>query len=66
MVAGRIETVTIYGDFFGAEPIEPVIAQLTGVKYERKAITTALASLDLTRYFGRIAPADLIDLIVAS
>mgnify|MGYP000083683936 FL=1 len=66
VVAGRIEAVTIYGDFFGAEPIAPVVARLTGVKYERQAIMTALAPLDLTHYFGRIAPADLIDLIVAS
>ncbi|MGY5269378.1 lipoate--protein ligase [Lactiplantibacillus plantarum] len=66
VVAGRIEAVTIYGDFFGAEPIAPVVARLIGVKYERQAIMTALAPLDLTHYFGRIAPADLIDLIVAS
>ncbi|TBX40130.1 lipoate--protein ligase [Lactiplantibacillus paraplantarum] len=63
--AGRIKTVTIYGDFFGAKPITPVIERLTGVKYERQAITSALAPLDLTAYFGHINSTELIDLIVA-
>jgi len=63
--AGRIKTVAIYGDFFGAKPITPVIERLTGVKYERQAITAALAPLDLTAYFGHITSAELIDLIVA-
>ena len=66
VVAGRIEALTIYGDFFGAEPVDPVIERLTGVKYNRQAITAALAPLDLTRYFGKIAPAELIDLLIAA
>lgn len=63
--AGRIKTVTIYGDFFGAQPVDPVIDHLIGVKYERQAIATALASLDLTQYFGNIDRDQLIDLLVA-
>jgi lipoate-protein ligase A len=63
--AGRIKTVTIYGDFFGAQPVDPVIDHLIGVKYERQAIATALAPLDLSQYFGNIDRDQLIDLLVA-
>jgi len=64
IAAGRIADLTVYGDFFGSQPVQPVLDHLKGVKYTRAAVTTALADLDLTQYFGQIEREALIDLIV--
>lgn len=61
----RIADVTIYGDFFGAQPVQAVIDHLKGVKYTTAAVTEALAPLDLTTYFGAITRQDLIQLLMA-
>ncbi|KLD58337.1 hypothetical protein WP50_26990, partial [Lactiplantibacillus plantarum] len=52
----------IYGDYLSADPIAPDVERLTGVKYGRQEIRTAVGPWDLTHYFGRISPADLIEL----
>jgi len=61
---GRIADLTVYGDFFGSQPVQVVLDQLKGVKYTRTAVTAALADLDLQQYFGQIDRDQLIELIV--
>ncbi|BDZ31666.1 lipoate--protein ligase [Lactiplantibacillus sp. WILCCON 0030] len=65
IASGRIADLTVYGDFFGAQPVQTVLTALKGVKYTRAAVTAALADLDLSQYFGQIDHEALIELIVA-
>ncbi len=51
---GVIREASIYGDFFGTGDIHDITAKLAGVKYDREAIREALASFDLTVYFGPV------------
>lgn len=60
---GKIQTVKIYGDFFGLGEISDVEEKLTGIKYERKAIEEAVKEIDLNHYFGNIEPADFVGLL---
>ncbi|MFB9770398.1 lipoate--protein ligase [Lactiplantibacillus modestisalitolerans] len=61
--AGKIAATTIYGDFFGAQPVQTVIDHLQGVTYDPAAVATALGDLDLTNYFGKIEPSAIVHLI---
>ena len=61
---GRIADLTVYGDFFGSQPVQTVLDRLKGVKYTRAAVTAALADLDLQLYFGQIDRNELISLLV--
>lgn len=60
---GIIKNVKIYGDFFGLGEIQDVEELLTGVKYERTALATAIDQIDLKKYFGNIEKEDLLTLI---
>lgn len=60
---GRISEAKIFGDFFGLGDIKDVEDALLGVKYEKDALTTAVASIDVKKYFGNIEPTDLLELI---
>ncbi|MGX7131422.1 lipoate--protein ligase [Enterococcus songbeiensis] len=60
---GRISEAKIFGDFFGLGDIKDVEDALLGVKYEKDALTTAVGSIDVKKYFGNIEPTDLLELI---
>ncbi|SKA95543.1 lipoate--protein ligase [Sporosarcina newyorkensis] len=63
VVKGCIEDIHIYGDFFGVGEVAEIEQQLTGVKYERKAITEALASMDVEKILGGIQLEEFVGLI---
>ncbi|KAF1301305.1 lipoate--protein ligase [Enterococcus sp. JM9B] len=60
---GKISEAKIFGDFFGLGDIKDVEDALLGVKYEKDALTTAVGSIDVKKYFGNIEPTDLLELI---
>lgn len=60
---GIIKEAKIYGDFFGLGEIADVEKLLTGVKYDRAAITEAVEQIDVKKYFGNIEKEDLITLL---
>ncbi len=50
---GRIEDIQIYGDFFGARPLEELKKKMKHLTYERSAVAAALSSLNVSDYiFG--------------
>lgn len=63
--AGKIQSITFYGDFFGPKDVAEVAQALTGVVYDRQHVSAALAKLDLNQYFTGIPTDDIIDLLVA-
>lgn len=63
VVKGSIEDIHIYGDFFGVGEVAEIEQRLTGVKYERKAITEALASMDVEKILGGIQLEEFVGLI---
>lgn len=60
---GRIEYVTIYGDFLGDHDIEPLAAALTGAEYSRSAMTRALESIPVSDYLGGITREQLLKVL---
>lgn len=62
--AGKIKQVKIYGDFFGQGAIQDVEKQLVGVRFERQAVETVFASLDIPFYFGKIKANQLVNLLL--
>lgn len=61
--AGRIQSLKIYGDFFGTADVADVEEALKGLPYEPMAIATALKQLPLNDYFMDIPQDQLIDLL---
>ena len=62
---GVIEDARIYGDFFGLGNIKDVEEKLNGVRYERQAVTEALADVDVNKYFGDTTLEEIVNLIFA-
>ncbi|MBA5729944.1 lipoate--protein ligase [Aerococcaceae bacterium INB8] len=62
---GVIEDARIYGDFFGLGNIKDVEEKLNGVRYERQAVTEALADVDVNKYFGNTTLEEIVNLIFA-
>lgn len=60
---GEILQCKIYGDFFGVGDVRDVEEQLEGIRYERAAIETALADIEISHYFGKITREDFIGLL---
>lgn len=60
---GTIENCKIYGDFFGVGDVMEVEDKLTGIKYEKSQIASALEEVDIKHYFGNISKEDFINLI---
>lgn len=61
---GRIESVRIFGDFMGREDVAELETRLTGVRYDRASVASALADVDLRDYFGDIDRDAVISVIV--
>lgn len=60
---GEIQTIYVYGDFFGMGEIKEVEEHLTGVPYTKEAIAGALDTIDLTYYFGGPIKEELLTLL---
>ncbi|MET3290700.1 UNVERIFIED_CONTAM: lipoate-protein ligase A [Brevibacillus sp. OAP136] len=59
---GRIAQAKIYGDFFGVADVAEIEAQLTGVPYEKEAVSQVLAGIELGKYFGKMDAETLLPL----
>ena len=60
----KIKDIKINGDFFGLGEISDVEKILTGVDYNREALTKAFDAIDVKRYFGNVTVEDLVDLLL--
>ncbi|WP_153732425.1 lipoate--protein ligase [Sporosarcina obsidiansis] len=60
---GIIENIHIYGDFFGVGEVAEIEQRLTGVKYERQAITDAIESMNVPKILGGIQLEEFVGVI---
>ncbi|AQP54274.1 lipoate--protein ligase [Vagococcus penaei] len=60
---GLIQEIRIFGDFFGMGEIADIEMILTGIRYDKQAITEAVDTIDVKTYFGNIEKEDLVDLL---
>lgn len=60
---GCIAAVRFFGDFMGRRDVGELERRLRGVRYERPAVVSALAGVELTEYFGEIAAEDVVSTI---
>ncbi|QBP40444.1 lipoate--protein ligase [Paenisporosarcina antarctica] len=60
---GVIEDANIYGDFFGVGDVTDIESLLTGVSYDKSAISDALGEIELTTYLGGITKEQFLQLI---
>jgi lipoate-protein ligase A len=60
---GLIESVKIYGDFFGQNDVAEIEDLLTGLKYDRDELFNTLQKVDVKEYFGNIELNDLMDVL---
>ncbi|MCH8566712.1 MAG: lipoate--protein ligase [Balneolales bacterium] len=63
---GIIQEATIFGDFFGKEPVSDIEDKLRGIRYEKSDIYEALSGIDLYLYFGEVKQNDFMNLIYGS
>lgn len=64
IVAGHIQSCTIYGDFFSNADISLLAEKLIGVPHERQALATTIAGLELTHYFPELSPEQFLQLLI--
>ena len=60
---GRIAGLRFFGDFIGRTEVAALEAHLLGTRYDREAIETALAPLDVSEYFGAVEQGELLALL---
>ncbi|WP_321386682.1 lipoate--protein ligase [uncultured Enterococcus sp.] len=60
---GLIQEIKVYGDFFGLGEINDVEKKLTGIRYDKAAISEAVSEIDVKKYFGNIEKEEFIDLL---
>ena len=58
---GIIQKAKIFGDFFASKPIEEFEEKFGGEKHEPGHIQKILSSVNLTEYFGKVAPEELLE-----
>ncbi len=61
---GKIDALQIYGDFLAVEPVEGLVAALTGCAYHRDALEKALAPLPLADYLGGITQGEFLSTLL--
>lgn len=61
---GCLEQAEFYGDYFGSEDAGEVVRVLQGCQMEREALMTALAQVDLERYFHHLTAEQLVDILL--
>ncbi|MDM5357569.1 lipoate--protein ligase [Peribacillus sp. RS7] len=60
---GIIENCKIYGDFFGVGEVADIEQKLTGIRYEKEAISSVLDEIDVRHYFGNVTKEEILALI---
>ncbi|MDM5283080.1 lipoate--protein ligase [Peribacillus frigoritolerans] len=60
---GIIENCKIYGDFFGVGEVADIERKLTGIRYEKEAISRVLDEIDVRHYFGNVTTEEILALI---
>lgn len=60
---GYITDIKIYGDFFGAAPIEELEQKFKNVRYELEDLKALLEDVDVKSYFGDIDKDEFIELV---
>lgn len=60
---GIIENCKIYGDFFGVGEVVDIEQKLTGIRYEKEAISRVLDEIDVRHYFGNVTKEEILALI---
>jgi lipoate-protein ligase A len=60
---GCIAGLRIFGDFMGRAEVRELEERLRGTRYERSAIVQALQGVQLSNYFGDVAPDDVLDVL---
>lgn len=60
---GMIDSLTIFGDFFGVQDVSELEQRLAGIRYTEEAVNAALSGMDLTPYFGKISVEEFIKLL---
>jgi lipoate---protein ligase len=60
---GIIENCKIYGDFFGVGEVADIERKLTGIRYEKEAISRVLDEIDVCHYFGNVTKEEILALI---
>lgn len=60
---GHIESLKIYGDFFGKEPVENLESLLKGKRYDREEISRTLEEVIIEDYFGTLPREDFLELL---
>ena len=61
---GRIEAITIYGDYFNQKDTQEIERLLIGVNYERDVIEHVLATVEIDDYFNNVSKAEFVQLLV--
>ncbi|QLL69285.1 lipoate--protein ligase [Lactobacillus sp. 3B(2020)] len=61
---GKITYLKTFGDFFGQANVQEFEKRLLGIRYDRQSVEKALATLDLSAYFGKIPRQAVIDLLL--
>lgn len=60
---GRIAGIRIFGDFMGRIEVREIEERLSGLPFDRHAVTEALAAMEIPSYFGDIAREDVLNLL---
>lgn len=60
-----IESIKIYGDFFGIGDVSDIETLLVGTRYEYKDVLAKLETVDINHYFSRITAEEVAKAIVA-
>ncbi len=60
-----IESIKIYGDFFGIGDVSDIETLLVGTRYEYKDVLAKLQTVDINHYFSRITAEEVAKAIVA-
>lgn len=61
---GVIETVKIYGDFFGVGDVSELEQTLVGTKFDQQEIERKLDEINLSYYFGNVSKEEFLSLFV--
>ncbi|QED36574.1 lipoate--protein ligase [Antarcticibacterium arcticum] len=60
---GHIESLRIFGDFFGKEPVESLESLFHGRRYDREEISEVLEPVVIEDYFGALDKEDFLELL---
>ena len=61
VVKGKIDTMRIYGDFFGRKDVGELESTLIGALHNPPEILHILQALDVASYFGDVSPEDILE-----